>query len=73
VSPSKKEQLESKLITELHIQARNQGYTCAGIGDTGYRRIHRMTQVQLQDEIDRIVGIKSLDQMPSDHTCITVG
>lgn len=69
----RKQQLEETLCFELHFQARSRGYTCAGIGPAGYARIHRMTCAQLDNEIARIKGIKTVDELPADHVCITVG
>ena len=69
----KKSEAEQKLINLLHLSARNQGYVAAGIGEAGYRRIHRMTKQQIEDEIDRLTGVKTIDQLPKDHEAVIVG
>jgi hypothetical protein len=68
-----KEDLEQALIDKLHADAKKQGYTCAAIGASGYANIHRMTKVQLQDELDRLNGVKKMEDLPANHVCIVVG
>lgn len=68
-----KEELEQKLIDKLHADARKMQYTCAAIGAAGYAAIHRMTKVQLQDELDRLNGVKKVEDLPANHVCIVVG
>ena len=67
-----KQQLVQQLIDHLHSDAKKKGYVCAAIGEEGYRHISRMTSVQLQDELDRLNGVKKLEDMPANHVCVTL-